>query len=162
LPDSGRLWKYAAKFNDRRIPTAETATTGTGKKRSRTQKGIPSAARRSFKLTLLTSDCCQLFNDATSADTNNILSGSLYLSLRPSDFSLRSVLHLINMQNVLNHDSDRSSHLTGKGIFFLISAYGPWRLLCRSKLGGSVAEWLACWTQAQKGPDSNRSHDAVG
>ena len=29
-------------------------------------------------------------------------------------------------------------------------------------LGGSVAEWLACWTQAQKGPDSNRSRDAVG
>ena len=28
-------------------------------------------------------------------------------------------------------------------------------------MGGSVAEWLACWTQAQKGPGSNRSHDAV-
>ena len=28
--------------------------------------------------------------------------------------------------------------------------------------GGSVAEWLACWTQAQKGLGSNRSHDAVG
>ena len=28
--------------------------------------------------------------------------------------------------------------------------------------GGSVAEWLACWTQAQKGPDSNRSRDTVG
>jgi len=26
----------------------------------------------------------------------------------------------------------------------------------------SVAEWLACWTQAQKGPGSNRSRDAVG
>ena len=25
-----------------------------------------------------------------------------------------------------------------------------------------VAEWLACWTQAQKGPGSNRSRDAVG
>jgi len=29
-------------------------------------------------------------------------------------------------------------------------------------LGGSVAEWLACWTQAQKGLDSYRSRDAVG
>jgi len=29
-------------------------------------------------------------------------------------------------------------------------------------MGGSVAEWLACWTQAQKGPGSNRSSDAVG
>jgi len=28
--------------------------------------------------------------------------------------------------------------------------------------GGSEAEWLACWTQAQKGPGSNRSRDAVG
>ena len=28
--------------------------------------------------------------------------------------------------------------------------------------GGSIAEWLACWTQAQKGPGSNRSSDAVG
>ena len=27
---------------------------------------------------------------------------------------------------------------------------------------GSIAEWLACWTQAQKGPGSNRSRDAVG
>jgi len=28
--------------------------------------------------------------------------------------------------------------------------------------GGSVAEWLACLTQAQKDPGSNRSRDAVG
>jgi len=28
--------------------------------------------------------------------------------------------------------------------------------------GGSVAEWLACWTQAQKVPGSNHSRDAVG
>ena len=25
-----------------------------------------------------------------------------------------------------------------------------------------TCEWLACWTQAQKGPGSNRSRDAVG
>jgi len=31
-----------------------------------------------------------------------------------------------------------------------------------SERDGSVAEWLACWTQAQKGPGSNRSRDAVG
>jgi len=29
-------------------------------------------------------------------------------------------------------------------------------------MGGSIAEWLACWTQAQKGMGSNRSRDAVG
>ena len=28
--------------------------------------------------------------------------------------------------------------------------------------GGTVDEWLACWTQAQKGPGSSRSRDAVG
>jgi len=28
--------------------------------------------------------------------------------------------------------------------------------------GGSVAEWLACWTQTLWGPGSNRSRDAVG
>ena len=28
--------------------------------------------------------------------------------------------------------------------------------------GDSVAEWLACWTQVQKGPGSNRSHYTVG
>jgi len=33
---------------------------------------------------------------------------------------------------------------------------------CRVGRGGSVAEWLACWTQAQKGLGLNRSRDAVG
>ena len=28
--------------------------------------------------------------------------------------------------------------------------------------GGLVAEWLACWTQAQKGLGSNHRHNAVG
>jgi len=28
--------------------------------------------------------------------------------------------------------------------------------------GGSVAKWLACWTQAQKGMASNCSRDAIG
>jgi len=30
-----------------------------------------------------------------------------------------------------------------------------------SQLGGSVAEWLACWTQVQKGLGSNRSRDTL-
>jgi len=33
---------------------------------------------------------------------------------------------------------------------------------CYRSQGGSVAEWLACWTQVQKGLGSNRSRDAVG
>jgi len=37
-----------------------------------------------------------------------------------------------------------------------------WPRLLTFGEGGSVAEWLACWTQAQKGPGSNRSRDAVG
>jgi len=35
----------------------------------------------------------------------------------------------------------------------------PTRLVMRC--AGSLAEWLACWTQAQKGLGSNRSRDAV-
>jgi len=31
-----------------------------------------------------------------------------------------------------------------------------------SKQVDSVAEWLECWTRAQKGLGSNRSRDAVG
>jgi len=34
-------------------------------------------------------------------------------------------------------------------------------LLLTWLVGGSVAEWLACWTQAEKGLGSNRSRDAV-
>ena len=36
------------------------------------------------------------------------------------------------------------------------------RLVLSYVKGGSVAEWLACWTQTQKGPGLNRSRDAVG
>jgi len=34
--------------------------------------------------------------------------------------------------------------------------------VCISSVGGSIAEWLDCWTEAQKGPGSYRSRDAVG
>ena len=47
----------------------------------------------------------------------------------------------------------------------LSPAVHGFRLYCRysaAVVGGSVAEWLACWTQAQMGPGSNRSRDAVG
>jgi len=36
------------------------------------------------------------------------------------------------------------------------------KLSGKLKVSGSVAEWLACCTQAQDGPGSNRSRDAVG
>jgi len=35
-------------------------------------------------------------------------------------------------------------------------------LITQRSMGGSVAEWLACRTQAQKGRGSNRSRDTVG
>ena len=35
-------------------------------------------------------------------------------------------------------------------------------LFFREDIGGSAAEWLACWTQAQKCPGSHRSRDDVG
>jgi len=34
-------------------------------------------------------------------------------------------------------------------------------LVSNTEVDDSVAEWLACWTQAQKGLGSNRSRDAV-
>ena len=45
----------------------------------------------------------------------------------------------------------------------LLAETNSWNLhTVHSNRGGSVAEWLACWTQAQKGPVTNRSRDAVG
>jgi len=40
--------------------------------------------------------------------------------------------------------------------------FGGVRIPHHPPSGGSVTEWLACWTQAQKGPGSNCSRDAVG
>ena len=66
---------------------------------------------------------------------------------------------------------ERLREMPGKIVFlkyiFLPGARGLLRYrgppgLCPPQ-GGSVAEWLACCrTQAQKGPGSNRSRDAVG
>ena len=46
------------------------------------------------------------------------------------------------------------------GISYVSSHYNS--IIIGLQYGGSVDEWLACWTQAQKGPGSNRSRDAVG
>ena len=53
------------------------------------------------------------------------------------------------------------------GIAYLPKPAAYCRNRCKSSnssclWGGSVAEWLACWTQAQKGQGSNRSRDTVG
>ena len=57
-----------------------------------------------------------------------------------------------------NVDCDRLllAHSSNLIIYTFVLATGS-----REMAGGSVAEWLACWTQAQKGPGSNRSRDAV-
>jgi len=50
------------------------------------------------------------------------------------------------------------------GSFFLGRYFNlvvPLYVVLHRRKGGSVAEWLACWTQAQKGLGSNRSCDAV-
>jgi len=53
------------------------------------------------------------------------------------------------------HVSSRGGEACCELLFFVYLTL-PWLH------GGSVAEWLACWTQAQKGPGSNRSRDAAG
>ena len=71
------------------------------------------------------------------------------------------VWDLINMQNVLNHVSDRSSHLTGKQqIFFTIWSIVPsvlWRCWLGGrkgirpvkKMSGEVLTWLSVWSEVQ-------------
>jgi len=51
--------------------------------------------------------------------------------------------------------------------FVFLNVYTKCSLFCDilnyyTSFGGSVAEQLACWTQAQKDLGSNRSRDAVG
>jgi len=58
---------------------------------------------------------------------------------------------------VLDSEQDQSCPWVG-----LTCALGPSFSTYSGLVGGSVAEWLACWTQAQKGLGSNRSRDAVG
>ena len=69
-------------------------------------------------------------------------------SRRKIDYIRMQQLRLRNMKSGVP-DDDRNYRSFG---FFMYS--NVW-------VGGLVAEWLACWTQAQKGPGSNRSRNAV-
>ena len=60
-------------------------------------------------------------------------------------------------ESVVVSCSARSQAGQRAGVCILSAFTSTWHFM-----GGSVAEWLACWTQAQKGPGSNRSRDAVG
>jgi len=50
--------------------------------------------------------------------------------------------------------------LRAAGFEATVRSFGVIQFCTRLQKGGSVAEWLAWWTRAQKG--SNRSRDAVG
>ena len=81
--------------------------------------------------------------------------------LRPSAVSVQS----ISVLNELCRPSCNSITRHWIVIIFGKNVYRKWeseRLYnFPPRLGGSVAEWLACWTEAQKGLGSNRSRDAV-
>jgi len=56
-----------------------------------------------------------------------------------------------NTAHILNYNSL---------LYFAIKFFKVTSLTC---MGGSVAEWLACWVDSgAEGPGSNRSRDAVG
>ena len=60
------------------------------------------------------------------------------------------------------HYNSAVSWLSQEQISLNLISFRNWFLVLLLTWCGSVAEWLACWTQAQKGPGSNRNHDAAG
>jgi len=69
---------------------------------------------------------------------------------------------VLNLGFSSNRHTFFSENCKFKLVFFKVVLLNQQFSQSRPMLGGSVAEWLACWTQAQKGPSSNRSRDAVG
>jgi len=61
--------------------------------------------------------------------------------------------HLVLYQNI--------GKITNTGIKNITITYIAAAIATHQWLGGSVAEWLACRTQARKSTGSNRSRDAV-
>jgi len=74
--------------------------------------------------------------------------------------------HVLAFQTVQFCKKARDSPTTQRYIILsrVCSKERDYLVLLRRELllGGSVAERLACWTQAQKGPGTNRSRDSVG
>ena len=84
--------------------------------------------------------------------------GGVQSSYRPtfaelvhSDYFCMPLLHVAYRRRGIVEDSDRPQNCR---LSVLVILY--------TQRGGSVAEWLAWWTQAQKGLGSNRSRDIVG
>jgi len=94
------------------------------------------------------------FSDAvTVADTDPVIPGTINTwSFLPHDAILSWVLAVAVCLSVRSRCCVEMA-----GRIDLVFGLFPPVLHC-----GSVAEWLACWTQAQKGLGSNRSRDAVG
>ena len=78
--------------------------------------------------------------------------------------TMTAIASVTQLLNVLSHDPpltslyplnmEQSGHVSS---CWMISIF-----LGTDVVGGSVDEWLACWTRAQYGPGSSHSHDAVG
>ena len=83
-----------------------------------------------------------------------------------SETRTRCLSSIAVVQCGCSHCSSRSVPLfmCCEQVFSLLDAPACTDKYSRSmvRTGGSVAEWLACWTQAQKGLGSNHSRDAVG
>jgi len=67
-------------------------------------------------------------------------------------FPLNTIVNSQTHLSGYHWDLIMSIHLGGISIY-------PWFILYTVPKGGSVGEWLACWTQAQKDLGSNRSRD---
>jgi len=94
------------------------------------------------------------------------------MALSHDDSTINIVLVVVTLLLLFirQRDSVDSTVEENFSVFILVAVSKSMRAvkLCTNKIlqfltgGGSVAEWLACWIQVQKGPDSNRSRDAVG
>jgi len=68
-----------------------------------------------------------------------------------------SFVHIIVTQTQRDK-KDVDAIVQGQSVSYYFDSYVSWLVGSH----GSVAESLACWTQTQNGPGSNRSRDAVG
>jgi len=63
---------------------------------------------------------------------------------------------------IVPSDSEDPSLTLSRQSTLTNGAISPFLHHSNHEWGGSVADWLACWTQAQKGPGSNQSYSRRG
>ena len=105
---------------------------------------------RAFLAVYKRQSCCHwnvlgMFGTLKDLNTQQLSSANTYLAELIAECTCQ---RLVLVQSPVNQ-----IHTT----YFILIVYGHCSLQ-----RGSVAKWLACWTQAQKGLGSNRSCDAVG